>query len=168
MEAVRAEIIESVRGHYAQKISDLESKAADVLLYVVLNTLDDAWREHLLNMEELKRGIGLRAIGQKDPLLEYQFESYNLFQEMMLRVKESFTEKFFRARIISENTPRRERKLLEARDFHLLARGSSVPPPFHAGEGKRDPFRKGVKVGRNDPCPCGSGKKYKHCCGKEA
>ena len=74
--------------------------------YVVLNTLDDAWRDHLLAMDELRRGIGLRAIGQKDPLLEYQFESYNLFQEMMLRVRESFTEQFFRVRVVTEEERR--------------------------------------------------------------
>ncbi|MDR1978236.1 MAG: preprotein translocase subunit SecA, partial [Synergistaceae bacterium] len=91
METVRDEIVEAMKRPYAQKILELTPDVARGLLrYIVLNTLDDAWRDHLLAMDELRRGIGLRAIGQKDPLLEYQFESYNLFQEMMLRVRESF------------------------------------------------------------------------------
>ena len=138
--------------------------------YVVLHTLDDAWRDHLLAMDELRRGIGLRSIGQKDPLVEYQFESYNLFQAMMLRVRESFTEQFFRVRVVSESASRRERKMSEIRDFQLpiLNRGNALHGgPQPQGEGKPvEPFRKSVRIGRNDPCYCGSGKKYKHCCGK--
>ncbi|MDR2523917.1 MAG: preprotein translocase subunit SecA [Synergistaceae bacterium] len=174
MEEARGAIIESVKARYTQKISELVPEIVNgLVLYVVLNTLDDAWRGHLLDMDELKRGIGLRAIGQKDPLLEYQFESYNLFQEMMLRVRESFTEQFFRVRVVSEDAPRREQRLSEGRDFPLpqafwgegeAGRGDALP----VGEGRPVPLRKGVKIGRNDPCPCGSGKKYKHCCGRDA
>ncbi|MDR2137584.1 MAG: preprotein translocase subunit SecA [Synergistaceae bacterium] len=173
LEVVREEIVESIKMRYAQKIQDLKPDVARGLLrYVVLNTLDDAWRDHLLGMDELRRGIGLRAIGQKDPLLEYQFESYNLFQEMMLRVRESFVEQFFRVRVVSEGGARRERRLSEGRDFHMptLASADSARETSlsQGGEGRAEPIKKGVKVGRNDPCPCGSGKKYKHCCGKSA
>jgi preprotein translocase subunit SecA len=173
LEIVRDEIVESMKRRYALKILDLKPDVARGLLrYVVLNTLDDAWRDHLLGMDELRRGIGLRAIGQKDPLLEYQFESYNLFQEMMLRVRESFVERFFRVRVVSEGAGRRERRMSEGRDFHVpihVAGGSEgeIPRP-QGGDSRPEPLRKGVKVGRNDPCPCGSGKKYKHCCGKSA
>ncbi|MDR1875078.1 MAG: SEC-C domain-containing protein, partial [Synergistaceae bacterium] len=175
MERARDEIIASIKSRYEKKILDLSPEVARGLLrYVVLNTLDDAWRDHLLGMDELRRGIGLRAIGQKDPLLEYQFESYNLFQEMMLRVRESFAEQFFRVRVISDDGKRRERKFSEGRDAPALgwrgAEGYADPrqrgTAFQAGEGKPEPVRKSVRVGRNDPCPCGSGKKYKHCCGK--
>ena len=81
---------------------------------------------------------------------------------MMLRVRESFTEQFFRVRVVSENG-RRERELLEGRSFQM---SSAFIPAQEEGEGKPEPIRKGVRIGRNDPCPCGSGKKYKHCCGK--
>jgi preprotein translocase subunit SecA len=185
MELVRDEIIESVNARYKQKITDLTPEGAgDILRYVVLNTLDAAWRDHLLAMDELRRGIGLRAIGQKDPLLEYQFESYNLFQEMMLRVRESFTEQFFRVRVVSENH-RERRRFLEGRHFPLSEPLSSdlatADPLFQASpamrkaqfslgrdaeSGRQEPVKKSVKIGRNAPCPCGSGKKYKHCCGK--
>jgi preprotein translocase subunit SecA len=170
MELVREEIVESVKARCDQRISELTPEVADGLVrYIVLNTLDSAWRDHLLGMDELRRGIGLRAIGQKDPLLEYQFESYNLFQEMMLRVRESFVEQFFRVRVVSEDI-RRERRLSEGRDFPMpVAFGPDrMPQARQEGESKPEPVRKGVKIGRNDPCPCGSGKKYKHCCGKNA
>jgi preprotein translocase subunit SecA len=178
MEVLRDEIVESMKKRYAQKILDFTpSEARGLLRYVVLNTLDDAWRNHLLGMDELRRGIGLRAIGQKDPLLEYQFESYNLFQEMMTQVRESFVEQFFRVRVISNEGKRSERKLSEGREpifldlRHPGAEGYADPRQggsrAQVGEGKPEPIRKTVRVGRNDPCPCGSGKKYKHCCGKQ-
>ena len=90
----------------------------------------------------------------------------------MLRVRESFTEQFFRVRVISEGAPRRERKTSEVRDLQLPALNRGDPGmyddglPTPVGEGRPEPFRKSVKIGRNDPCYCGSGKKYKHCCGK--
>lgn len=168
---VKEDILNFVRGRYDQKISELTGDVARGLVrYVILNTLDDAWRDHLLGMDELRRGIGLRAIGQKDPLLEYQFESYNLFQEMMERVRESFVEQIFRVRVVTEEPRHRERKLFEGRDFQLPAFPTSQQEdlPFQSGEAKPEPVRKGVRIGRNDPCPCGSGKKYKHCCGRDS
>jgi preprotein translocase subunit SecA len=173
MEILRSEIVESMKTRYTQKILDFTPEVVSGLLrYLLLNTLDDAWRNHLLGMDELRRGIGLRAIGQKDPLLEYQFESYNLFQEMMTQVRESFAEQFSRVRVISDDVRRRERKFSEGRDFSAFDQRSfganDYADPRQAGEGKLEPIRKTVRVGRNDPCPCGSGKKYKHCCGKNA
>ena len=170
---MRDEIVASLKARYDKKAEELTPEIAGGLVrYVVLNTLDDAWRDHLLAMDELRRGIGLRAIGQKDPLLEYQFESYNLFQEMMLRVRESFAEQFFRVRVVSEEERRSPRRVSEGRDFVLpgFGRGQedAVPEELPRGEGRPEPIRKGPRVGRNDPCPCGSGKKYKHCCGKNA
>ncbi len=172
MELVRDEISASLKGRYDRKVEELTPEIAGGLVrYVVLNTLDDAWRDHLLAMDELRRGIGLRAIGQKDPLLEYQFESYNLFQEMMLRVRESFAEQFFRVRVVTEEERRGPRRVSEGRDFELPGFGQGEPGPeefLRGEEGRSEPVRKGPRVGRNDPCPCGSGKKYKHCCGKGA
>jgi preprotein translocase subunit SecA len=174
MELAREEIVAFMKARYDAKINDLTVETANGLArYIVLNTLDDAWRDHLLGMDELRRGIGLRAIGQKDPLLEYQFESFNLFQEMMQRVRESFVEQFFRVRIVSEDASlrHRDRRLSETWDLQmhgLSGEGRRAPSrpeeSFQAGEGKPEPVRKGVRIGRNDPCPCGSGKKYKHCC----
>ena len=150
-------IIAGVKNLYDQKIADLDNNSqdgvkisGDLIRHVLLNILDTAWREHLLNMDELRRGIGLRAIGQKDPLIEYQFESFNLFQAMMNNIKSSFSEQIFRVKILSEKNFKPREMKLEKRDF----------------EQSHDPIKKTVKIGRNDPCPCGSGKKYKHCHGK--
>ena len=150
MEGMRDEIIETVKTRYDSKISELNANhegnlAGSIIRHILLNTLDSAWRDHLLGMDELRRGIGLRAIGQKDPLIEYQFESFNLFQDMTSRVKDTFSEQIFRVRILSE-TSRRERKMNE--------------------HNPHEPIKKVQKVGRNDPCPCGSGKKYKYCHGR--
>ena len=138
----------------------------------MLHTLDSGWKDHLLAMDELRRGIGLRAIGQKDPLLEYQFESYNLFQSMMERVRESVAELAFRVRVVSERGGASDgSNRREGREF-ILPFGASQeqqPPSLkHGVEGVQQPVKKGPKTGRNDPCPCGSGKKFKHCCGKNA
>ena len=106
-------------------------------------------------MDELRRGIGLRAIGQKDPLIEYQFESFNLFQDMMAQIKNSFSEQIFRIKVMTEkNYSRQPQNIkLEKREFNQT-------------QNNNVPVKKAVKIGRNDPCPCGSGKKYKYCHGK--
>ncbi|MDR1741598.1 MAG: preprotein translocase subunit SecA [Synergistaceae bacterium] len=158
---------------YDERAASMPPDVANGLArYIVLNTLDSAWRDHLLAMDELRRGIGLRAIGQKDPLLEYQFESFSLFQEMMRRVKESFTEQFFRVKVVSEDalaglSRGKRRQMVEGGSDFALPRFDARPGEG-AGAEKRQPLRKSAneKVGRNDPCPCGSGKKYKHCCGR--
>ncbi len=163
MEGMRQEIIDTVKIRYDSKMSELNANpeakvAGSIIRHILLNTLDSAWRDHLLGMDELRRGIGLRAIGQKDPLIEYQFESFNLFQDMTSRVKDTFTEQIFRVRILSEST-RRERKMnLEKQEFLNASQRQEHNP--------HEPIRKVQKVGRNDPCPCGSGKKYKYCHGR--
>lgn len=171
IEMLHDDIMGSVKVRYDAKVSGFSSGAEKIIRYIVLNTLDDGWRDHLLSMDELRRGIGLRAIGQKDPLLEYQFESYNLFQEMMRRTRLAITEQLFRVRVVSEEQ-HRERHLSEGRDFALPLmpsvpeRSEAYEAALQAGRGKQDPVKVGDKIGRNDPCSCGSGKKYKHCCGK--
>ena len=126
----------------------------DVLLAIV----DQKWRDHLYEMDYLKEGIGLRAVGQRDPLIEYQTEGFAMFQEMVNSIKEDFVRYIFHVPImvetegqaqisIIENEPAPARKKTKGRTSGSQAAGDT-------------------KVGRNDPCPCGSGKKYKKCCGK--
>ena len=160
MEGMREEISGNIKAKYDAKISEINANsetpiAGRIMRYILLNTLDNAWREHLTGMDELRRGIGLRAIGQKDPLVEYQFESYNLFTDMMEQVKSSFTEQAFRVRIMSENDKPERKMTLQKQEFRTNAPASP-----------REPIKKVAKVGRNDPCPCGSGKKYKYCHGR--
>ena len=140
--------------------------------FIVLHTLDQNWKDHLLAQDELRKGIGLRAIGQKDPLLEYQFESYNLFQEMMERVRDTIAELSMRVSVVSEkpgmNSIRKEKNVVESRELDLSSFGGSSMDELPERHQRREPLRKTQKVGRNEPCPCGSGKKYKHCCGKNS
>jgi preprotein translocase subunit SecA len=156
-----------LRGRFDGKIAELGTETAvRIMRFVLLQVLDASWREHLLGMDELRRGIGLRAIGQKDPLLEYQFESYSLFQQTLQSVREKVAEYALRVTVVSRERQLPGRMTREARDV--------MPPGFNASSengaamaenAKPRPAQRGKKIGRNDPCPCGSGKKYKYCCG---
>jgi preprotein translocase subunit SecA len=164
-------ILEMVKGHFDSRVSSIgEAMATEVARFITLHVLDSHWKEHLLAMDELRSGIGLRAVGQKDPLLEYQFESYNLFQEMLDRIRTAVAEMAFRISIVPEEGSSRRRTIRESREALLLPTGSEVAAEgsLNPRETHAEPVRSGPKVGRNDPCPCGSGKKYKHCCGRGA
>jgi len=116
--------------------------------FIALNALDHHWKEHLFQQDNLKEGIGLRGYGQKDPLREYQRESFDLFLEMLDRVKLDTVQKLFAVQPAKEELTREQ------------------PPMFFNMGDEPAQERKEKKIGRNDPCPCGSGKKYKKCCGK--
>ena len=122
---------------------------------VLLRVMDSKWMEHLRSMDDLREGIGLRAYGQRDPLLEYQFEAYEMFQAMMQEMQEDVVQLIFRVRLVTEEQRQREDRLRQA-----------VTNRDQDGTPSQIPQRRVVKIGRNDPCPCGSGKKYKRCCGK--
>lgn len=124
--------------------------------FVMLRTIDNLWMEHLQNMDDLREGIGLRAYAQQDPLIVYKIESYQMFQGMMEAIQEEVIRFLFMMQI-SEEAPRQRRR---ARNI-VTNRGAD-------GEVKVEQRKIGRKVGRNDPCPCGSGKKYKKCCGMNA
>ncbi len=125
---------------------------------VMLQTVDNLWKDHLLNMDHLKEGIGLRGYAQQDPLLIYKKEGFEMFNEMISRVKEETLGILFRIQIAE---PEKITDLRQPKEQQLV---------FSSGdeaETKKDPVRRTQKkVGRNAPCPCGSGKKYKKCCGK--
>ncbi len=127
--------------------------------HFLLLTLDTLWKDHLLSMDHLKEGIGLRGYGQKNPLREYQKEGFDMFVSTLSRVRELSLERVFKVQIQRqedvEKVSQRER-----RQRIQLGRGPGDKPPTVKRINK--------KVGRNDPCPCGSGKKYKQCCGIEA
>ena len=129
---------------------------------IMLQTIDGLWKDHLLNMDHLKEGIGLRGYGQKNPLQEYQKEGFNMFEEMARRIQEDVVQKLFTVEIARESV---------AQDLEVRQARSQRMVLSHGGEGfdaaRAAPVRRqGEKVGRNDPCPCGSGKKYKRCHGK--
>jgi preprotein translocase subunit SecA len=156
-------VVSEARRRFDEKVEELGHDVANELFrFILLHVLDSHWKEHLLAMDELRRGIGLRALGQKDPLLEYQFESFNLFQEMFESVREKVAELAMKVSVAKEEH-RPARRVVPAVQSHKVPVGVGSP----SGGGSKAPSHK-AKVGRNDPCPCGSGKKYKHCCGKNA
>jgi preprotein translocase subunit SecA len=154
---------DELRTRFGDKVAELgEENVSRIFRFVMLQVLDTAWREHLLGLDELRRGIGLRAIGQKDPLIEYQRESYSMFEQMLQTVREKVTEFALRVRVVSrEKSASRSRVTVEGRSSLLPPRTEGAA----AGDSRPQPLRHGPKVGRNAPCPCGSGKKYKFCCG---
>ncbi len=125
---------------------------------VMLQTVDNLWKDHLLSMDHLKEGIGLRGYAQQDPLMVYKKEAFEMFQDLVYRIKEETLKILFRIQI---SEPSRVNELSQPQEQEMT---------FSHGEGeqqKKKPVRRsGEKVGRNDPCPCGSGKKYKKCCGR--
>jgi preprotein translocase subunit SecA len=141
--------------------------------YATLSVIDHKWKEHLREMDDLKEGIGLRAYGQKDPLVEYKGEAFKLFVTLLQQIRDevvSFCFKFW-PQAPDEVQARRRReptsRILESKQSTTniglsSSQGSGQQPQI----GKMQPVHAAEKVGRNDPCPCGSGKKYKQCHGK--
>ncbi len=128
--------------------------------------INQLWREHLLNMDHLKEGIGLRGYGQRDPLTEYKKEAFDMFQEMIGSLKETAVEQLFKVRMTQEDAPatrvaQRVPEWNETRGDESRESGAAPRPAASRSEPRA---ADGQKVGRNDPCPCGSGKKYKKCC----
>jgi preprotein translocase subunit SecA len=154
-EKVRAAYEDKERRFGAPMLRQLEK-------IIMLQTIDTLWKDHLLNMDHLKEGIGLRGYGQKNPLQEYQKEGFEMFEDMIHRIEEDVVQKLFTVEIAREaaapalevQQPRPQRMVL-SHGAETVEAGRAAPPR-----------RQGDKVGRNDPCPCGSGRKYKRCCGK--
>ena len=161
----------------------------DIMRYVeksiLLQTLDHLWREHLVMLEHLRQVIGLRGYGQRDPLNEYKAEAFNLFETMSQSLREAVTAQLMRVEIVQRRRPRRRRtcptwkrtRSIPTTGEDEMALADAPLAPALAGNGNgdgaqptrnpNDPASWG-KVGRNEACPCGSGKKYKHCHGRFA
>ncbi|HOI94592.1 MAG TPA: preprotein translocase subunit SecA [Syntrophobacter fumaroxidans] len=157
-EEFRDSLLERLTKRYEAREQEFgESMMRELESYLLLQTVDTYWKDHLLNMDHLKEGIGLRGYGQQDPLIAYKREGHALFDEMIERIKEETIRLLFHIQI------QREEQLDE------LRKEQEDQPMFFGpaeGAGPKPQTRKDRKVGRNDPCPCGSGKKYKKCCGK--
>ncbi|GLH64291.1 preprotein translocase subunit SecA [Parageobacillus sp. G301] len=150
-------IWEKVKARYDEKEQQIPpEQMREFERVIVLRAVDMKWMDHIDAMEQLRQGIHLRAYGQIDPLREYQMEGYAMFENMIASIEEEVAKYIMKAEIHS-NLERQE-----------VAKGEAVHPKEGEGEVKRKPYRKAVRIGRNDPCICGSGKKYKHCCGKNA
>ncbi|MFO7676245.1 MAG: preprotein translocase subunit SecA [bacterium] len=147
---------------YDERLEELGGELLGQLCrHVFLRTIDAKWRDHLYALDGLREGIGLRAYGQKDPLVEYKQESFRLFEQMMAELRREAVTLLFRAQVRTAEEPRR-RAPVRAFKPGVTPAGEGAPPAAAA------PVRRtGEKVGRNDPCPCGSGRKYKKCHGRE-
>jgi preprotein translocase subunit SecA len=139
----------------------------DLLKFVLLRTIDGKWRDHLYGLDSVREGISLRAYGQKDPLVEYKQESFRMFDEMMAEFNKEATSLLFRAQVKpqaqAERRPTASVRAYKPEAASERPAGGGGPESTPATVQYAQP-----KVGRNDPCPCGSGKKYKKCCGKTA
>ncbi|HVO65029.1 MAG TPA: preprotein translocase subunit SecA [Syntrophales bacterium] len=157
-DAIEEEIISRVKMLLKNKEQEYGKPLMDYLMKVImLQSIDAHWKDHLLSMDHLKEGIGLRGYGQKDPVREYQKEGYEMFMDMIHRVKEDTVEKLCIVRIQREEDI--EEMQEQASQDYVLSRGEDMSVSSTVK-------RETKKVGRNDPCPCGSGKKYKKCCGQ--
>jgi preprotein translocase subunit SecA len=161
----------------------------DLERFATLHVIDNAWQEHLYEIDRMREGIGLRAYGQLDPLIQYKKEAYAMFEELWDRLDEEIVKTVFNAELAETRMPRQETPT-NMRAIHQEApamagmagaatedpeadagvqqRGRSRQSGRRAARSDRDPSRPvrvERKIGRNAPCPCGSGKKYKKCCG---
>jgi preprotein translocase subunit SecA len=154
---IETTITAAVNAHLRRKEEEFGAPLMTyVMTMIMLQSIDTQWKDHLLGMDHLKEGIGLRGYGQKDPVREYQKEGYDMLMAMIERIKEDTLEKLCMVQVRREADI--EEMQRQAEDDYVLSRGEDV----RAAPVKRDR----EKVGRNDPCPCGSGKKYKKCCAK--
>ncbi|KAF0159787.1 MAG: preprotein translocase subunit SecA [Syntrophaceae bacterium] len=157
VEAIRDFIVQNVQKYLREKEKEFGPDMTTYLMKVImLQAIDTHWKEHLLSMDHLREGIGLRGYGQKDPVREYQREGYAMFMEMISRIKVDTLEKLCMVRIQKEEEVEEIRQ--KQKQDYVLSRGEDTPI-------NQTVKRESEKVGRNDPCPCGSGKKYKKCCG---
>jgi preprotein translocase subunit SecA len=156
-ESLAAEVTQETLKQYDQKFALYgEETMTYIERMVLLQVVDSFWKDHLLNMDHLKEGIGLRGYGQKDPLREYQREGYEMFADMVERIKGETVSTLLRLQLQRES------------DVEEFAPEEDQALSYSGGEetAPQPVKRKNGKVGRNDPCPCGSGKKYKKCCGR--
>ena len=175
-------ISDSVRKAYELKISfENPEQLKTVERYTILSAIDGLWQEHLYGMDSLRNSIGLRAYGQRDPLIEYKAEAFKVFDELMVNIKTEICHNIFRSasslmaferflRSAPQKTLHQETTAFGGTSLgpekSAPPKGSEMVSEAMAANEKAKPSRSGPKVGRNDPCPCGSKKKYKQCCGK--
>jgi preprotein translocase subunit SecA len=184
-DGIKPKIIDEVRAFYNRKEQQLGPELmAQLERFATLQVIDDKWKEHLREMDDLKEGIHLRSYGQKDPLIEYKQEGYKMFMQMLTFIRDGILDMVLKLypqieaqesqqggrRMLPNRQPNPRRMVATKQEYHSTVTASPAgyaengmpPPPPNA---PKVPVRVGPKIGRNDPCPCGSGKKYKNCHG---
>jgi preprotein translocase subunit SecA len=167
----KSEVLTYLQDFTKQKYEEREKNIGSDLMrnlekYFLLTTIDNLWKEHLLMLDHVKESVGLRGYGQKNPLQEYKKEAYHLFVSLMKRIRETTLSYLFRIEL-REEAEKVQEMVLEEGEIDESRLEFAKKDVFAEEEKKNQPI-KTEKVGRNDPCPCGSGKKYKKCCGREA
>ncbi|HEX9234811.1 MAG TPA: SEC-C metal-binding domain-containing protein, partial [Actinomycetota bacterium] len=165
-EEVEQAVVEDALSAYERKEEELGADPVtggtvlrELERMVLLSIIDNKWREHLYEMDYLQEGIGLRAYGQRDPLVEYQREAFDMFQEMKDAIQQEFVRYIYRVELIRQDEPSRPRpQRVQTSRSDTDSGGSAAGAAQHVNE----------KIPRNAPCPCGSGKKYKKCHGLSA
>ena len=153
---IKRMLIERIFARYDEKEAQLtEEQMREFEKVIVLRTVDTKWMDHIDQMDQLRQGIHLRAYGQNDPLREYQIEGFNMFEAMIESIEEEIARYIMKAQI--ESNIQREQVAKNTKAVAGSTEGEQAP---------RQPYVRKERVGRNDPCPCGSGKKYKHCHGR--
>ena len=174
-EALVEQVTEAAEAHYRRREGEMGGEMFHRLeRWIILGLewegggfrgINQLWREHLLNMDHLKEGIGLRGYGQRDPLTEYKKEAFDMFQEMIGSLKETAVEELFKVRMTQEDAPTSRVAQRAAPEWQESRGGDLDTAPGRPVTARPEPrTADGQKVGRNDPCHCGSGKKYKKCC----
>ena len=165
------ELQEKVLAAYEQKEASIGEPIRELERVVLLKVVDNKWMDHIDNMDELKNGIGLRAYGQKDPVVQYRIEGGEMFDEMIAQIKLEVAKIMLHVTKQEKTAERKSAVSITSASMDRTAidgmniEGETVPNK--SSNEKAQPIKNdGPKVGRNDPCPCGSGKKYKNCCGK--
>lgn len=161
-EKLAESIFEKAKALYAAKEEEInaveeegeENRMRDLERYIMLRVIDQKWMDHIDDMDQMKQGIGLHSIGQKDPLIEYKYTSFDMFEELNLNIQIETVRALMHVRVVQKpiEIKEEERQMFTNRDDSVAKEPVKNTEP---------------KVGRNDPCPCGSGKKYKNCCGKD-
>jgi len=177
-EALEDVVVErAVKAYRAREQEFTAPVLRDLERHLYLYTLDEHWRDHLYELDHLKGGIGLRAYGQKDPLIEYKKEAFKLFETLLQEVHEDFVQRLFRVQLVPEAMraiEQRPRPRAMTAQHAAAAAFGGAAPAAERGDAREPraaeavaervvPARTAPRVGRNDPCPCGSGKKYKKC-----
>jgi preprotein translocase subunit SecA len=158
-ESLHDKLIEILKTVYERKMSmAAPDQKSEIERILYLQILDNAWREHLYSMDTLKTGIGLRGYNQKDPLVEYKKESYNMFIELTASIKHEIIKVLFTVQLRNKEEEEREKEMLEKIVSKMEAQQENSRTNLEQPSTEK-------KIARNEPCPCGSGKKYKQCCG---
>ena len=164
--AIIEELEKQATEKYQSKEEEITSdKMRELERIVMLKVVDEKWMNHIDNMDELKNGIGLRAYGQQDPVVKYRMEGMDMFEEMVANIKVDVVKILMNLRKQNENVQRHETAKITGAALEAINSvdgGKKISTPEYS----QTVVNEGPKIGRNDPCPCGSGKKYKNCCGK--